>query len=148
MIRQVSPIRRFCVAAIALAAIASSPSVAFAANDDHAKADIARHQQIAKAHDEATQCVQAGKPSTECDMQLKAACKGIAVGEHCGLRSKPSDYKDSAKHVADHRTMSAAHANAATCLAAGKPHGDCNKALTTNCGGVGVGKYCGMKHAH
>lgn len=148
MKRHGSPIRRFSAAAIVVAAIASLPSAAFAASDDHAKQDIAKHQQIAKAHEEAAQCVQGGKASSVCDAELKSACKGIAVGEHCGLRTKSSDYKDSARHIADHRAMVNAHSNAATCLAAGKPHGDCNKALAKDCAGLGVGKYCGLRHTH
>lgn len=137
------------VAAFAAAAtIASLPSSAFAAKYEHTKEDIAKHQQIAKAHDAAAQCVAAGKSSSDCDEQLKAACKGIAVGEHCGLRTKSAAYKDSAKHAADHGTMVSAHSNVAACLAAGKPHADCSKALAQDCSGVGVGKYCGMRHTH
>jgi hypothetical protein len=44
--------------------------------------------------------------------------------------------------------MVTAHGNAAQCLAAGTPYRDCQAALKKDCGGVGVGKYCGMRHAH
>jgi hypothetical protein len=128
--------------------LAGAMSAAQAAADSHAQEDIARHQQMAAAHQAAAQCVQGGGKPADCEARLKTACKGIAVGQHCGLRSGAGDYKDAARHVADHQTMVKAHTNAAACLSAGKPHGECEKALRQDCGGVGVGKYCGMRHAH
>jgi hypothetical protein len=129
-------------------ALAAFMPVAHAAADAHAQEDIARHKQIAAAHQAAAQCVQDGGKPADCEARLKAACKGIAVGQHCGLRAGAGDYKDAARHIADHQTMVKAHTNAAACLTAGKPHGECEKALKQDCGGVGVGKYCGMRHAH
>lgn len=124
-------------------------SNAHAAADAHAQEDIARHKQIAEAHQAAAECVQSGGKLADCETRLQAACKGIAVGQHCGLRAGAGDYRGDAKrHVADHRTMVRAHSNAAACLSAGKTHGACEKALKEDCGGVGVGKYCGMRHAH
>jgi hypothetical protein len=119
-----------------------------AAADAHAQEDIARHKQIAAAHQAAARCVQDGGKPADCEARLKAACKGIAVGQHCGLRTGAREYKDAARHVSDHQTMVTAHTNAAACLTAGKPHGECEKALKQDCDGVGVGKYCGMRHAH
>jgi hypothetical protein len=130
------------------AALAAVIPLAQAAADAHAQEDIARHKQIAAAHQAAAQCVQDGGKPADCEARLKAACKGIAVGQHCGLRTGATDYKDAARHIADHQTMVKAHNNAAACLSAGKPHGECEKALKQECGGVGVGKYCGMRHAH
>jgi hypothetical protein len=133
--------RFLCAASCALAA-----AVAGAAPDAHTQEDIARHKQIAAAHEAAAQCLQSGAKAADCAAKLKAACKGIAVGSHCGLRTGAGDYKDPGKHVAEHLTMVKAHGNAAACLAEGKPHGECQKALAQDCGGVGVGKYCGMRH--
>jgi hypothetical protein len=50
--------------------------------------------------------------------------------------------------IARHRAMAQAHEEAARCLEAGKPESECVKALQARCKGLGIGKYCGMKHAH
>lgn len=50
--------------------------------------------------------------------------------------------------VLDHRAMAEAHLNAAKCLEAGKPEKDCGAQLEKDCKGLGIGKYCGMKHRH
>lgn len=47
-----------------------------------------------------------------------------------------------------HRAMSAAHEAAAKCLESGKGHDTCQKELQAACKGLGIGKYCGMRHAH
>lgn len=48
----------------------------------------------------------------------------------------------------DHRVMAEAHLNAAKCLEAGKPEKECHAQLAKDCKGLGIGKYCGMKHRH
>jgi hypothetical protein len=50
--------------------------------------------------------------------------------------------------IADHRAMADAHSNAAKCLEAGRPPKDCHAQLAKDCKGLGIGKYCGMKHRH
>ena len=52
------------------------------------------------------------------------------------------------KDIANHRAMAEAHNNAAVCLESGKPEKDCHAQLEKDCKGLGLGKYCGMKHAH
>jgi hypothetical protein len=47
-----------------------------------------------------------------------------------------------------HRAMAAAHEAAAKCLEAGKGEKACLEQLRKDCKGVGIGKYCGMKHQH
>ena len=47
-----------------------------------------------------------------------------------------------------HRAMAAAHEAAAKCLESGKGHDTCQKELQVACKGLGIGKYCGMRHAH
>ncbi len=54
--------------------------------DPHRAEDVARHQQMAKAHQEAARCLEAGTAEAQCHSQLRAACKGIAVGQYCGMR--------------------------------------------------------------
>jgi uncharacterized protein YgiB involved in biofilm formation len=48
--------------------------------------------------------------------------------------------------IAKHQKISAAHAEAAKCLAAGKPDAECEGALLSACKGIAFGKFCGMKH--
>lgn len=54
--------------------------------DVHRTEDIARHRQMAKAHEEAARCLEAGTTEKQCHEQLREACKGIAVGQYCGMR--------------------------------------------------------------
>jgi hypothetical protein len=50
--------------------------------------------------------------------------------------------------ITRHRAMAAAHEAAARCLEAGRSEDDCLKQLQTACKGLGIGKYCGMRHEH
>lgn len=54
--------------------------------DVHRNEDIARHRQMAKAHEEAARCLEAGTAEKQCQERLRDACKGIAVGQYCGMR--------------------------------------------------------------
>lgn len=54
--------------------------------DVHRNEDIARHRQMAKAHEEAARCLEAGTVEKQCQERLRDACKGIAVGQYCGMR--------------------------------------------------------------
>ena len=58
------------------------------------------------------------------------------------------DDKAIAQDIARHRAMAAAHAAAAKCLESGKKPDVCQKELQAACKGLGIGKYCGMKHEH
>ena len=61
---------------------ASAPS-----NQDlHRSEDVARHRQMARAHEEAARCLEAGTPEKQCHERLREACKGIGVGQYCGMR--------------------------------------------------------------
>jgi hypothetical protein len=53
---------------------------------EHRSADIARHRQMAQAHEEAARCLQGGAPEKQCQERLREMCKGIAVGQYCGMR--------------------------------------------------------------
>jgi hypothetical protein len=50
--------------------------------------------------------------------------------------------------IARHRAMAVAHENAAKCLESGKSDADCEAQLLVECKGLGIGKFCGMKHTH
>lgn len=52
----------------------------------HRAGDIARHRQMARAHEEAARCLESGVPERQCQEKLREACKGIAVGQYCGMR--------------------------------------------------------------
>jgi len=47
-----------------------------------------------------------------------------------------------------HRAMAAAHEAAAKCLEAGRGKTVCHQELQTACRGLGIGRYCGMRHVH
>ena len=53
-----------------------------------------------------------------------------------------------AQHVAEHQRMAQVHAAAAQCLSGDRSYKECQAELSKACGGIGVGKYCGMRHAH
>ena len=44
--------------------------------------------------------------------------------------------------------MAAAHEAAAKCLESGKAEKACLEKLAKDCKGLGIGKYCGMRHQH
>jgi len=54
--------------------------------DAHARADMERHRAMAKAQEAATQCLAAGRDHEQCQKQLQADCKGLALGKFCGMR--------------------------------------------------------------
>ena len=56
--------------------------------------------------------------------------------------------KETKADIERHRAMAAVHEAAAKCLESGKGHDVCQKELQTACKGLGIGKYCGMRHAH
>jgi hypothetical protein len=72
-----------------LCTLALSAVVAYAADahgDKELKEDIARHRAIAAAHEGAAKCLESGKKDEECEKQLQAACKGLAIGKFCGMK--------------------------------------------------------------
>lgn len=50
--------------------------------------------------------------------------------------------------IAAHRAIAAAHEKAAKCLEAGGTEKACHAHLATECKGIAIGKYCGMRHRH
>ncbi len=55
-------------------------------DDAHRKEDIAKHRQMARAHEDAARCLESGEKEGVCQERLRAACSGIAVGRYCGMR--------------------------------------------------------------
>ena len=56
--------------------------------------------------------------------------------------------KERKEDIRRHRAMAAAHEAAAKCLDSGKPEKDCLEKLRQDCKGLGIGKYCGLRHQH
>ncbi len=68
-----------------------------------------------------------------------------AIAADKGKQDDPAHVRQS---VGDHMAMAEAHLNAARCLESGKRERDCHDQLARDCKGLGIGKYCGMKHKH
>lgn len=69
------------LASFAAAAMAQAPKL-----DPHVKKDIERHRAMASAHEAAARCLESGKPEAQCQKELLAACKGLAIGKYCGMK--------------------------------------------------------------
>lgn len=65
---------------------AAAPSGSAPALDKHTQEDIERHRGMAKAHEQAAQCLAGGQALDLCQKQLQASCKGLALGKNCGMR--------------------------------------------------------------
>jgi len=82
------------------------------------------------------------------------AVAGLAV--LCGVLTLPAVAAENKGHgaeevrkdIANHRALAEAHLNAAKCLESGKSEKACQEQLSKDCKGLGIGKYCGMKHKH
>ena len=64
----------------------NAPAAALSKEAEHRREDIARHRQMARAHEEAARCLESGQPEKACHERLRETCKGIAVGQYCGMR--------------------------------------------------------------
>lgn len=62
--------------------------------------------------------------------------------------AQPHGEKERKEDIRRHRAMAAAHEAAAKCLEAGKSEKDCLEKLRQDCKGLGIGKYCGLRHQH
>jgi len=56
--------------------------------------------------------------------------------------------KEAKEDVKRHRALAQLHEAAAKCIESGKPAKDCHEQLRKDCKGLGIGKYCGMRHQH
>ena len=54
--------------------------------DKHTLEDIERHRGMARAHEQAAQCLEQGNKYENCQKQLQTSCKGLALGKNCGMR--------------------------------------------------------------
>ena len=67
---------------LALAAVAHAQGH----SDKETQTDIERHHAMAAAHEAAAKCLDAGKDHDQCQKDLQAACKGLAIGKYCGMK--------------------------------------------------------------
>jgi Ni/Co efflux regulator RcnB len=66
-----------------------APMFALAASgntDAHTTKDVQRHRAMAAAHEAAAKCLESGRKHDQCQRELQAACKGLAIGKYCGMR--------------------------------------------------------------
>jgi hypothetical protein len=56
--------------------------------------------------------------------------------------------KEVKQDIRRHRALAALHEATAKCLEAGKGEKVCLEQLRQDCKGLGIGKYCGMRHQH
>ena len=82
------------------------------------------------------------------DIALLFVAVVLCSGGVASAAEKKTDAAHVRKDIADHRAMADAHLNAAKCLEAGTAEKDCRAQLEKDCKGLGIGKYCGMKHRH
>ena len=62
------------------------------------------------------------------------------------LLAQPHGDKEEMEDAKRHRALAAVHEKAARCLESGKGEKACLEQLRKDCKGLGIGKYCGMKH--
>ena len=74
--------------AVAIFLAVTSLSAQAKEDPSHLKALIDQHKAIAAAHENAAQCLAAGKKEDDCHAELLKACKGIAIGKLCGMKHK------------------------------------------------------------
>ena len=79
-------------------------------------------------------------------MHLAAALL-LAAAPAFAQEKKPNA-EDVNKDIAAHRQMAQVRENAAKRLEVGKPEKECHDQLQKDCKGVGIGKYCGLRHRH
>ena len=70
----------------------------------------------------------------------------VSAGAVFAQAAKPDS--KAKEDIAAHRAIAAAHEKAAKCLESGKSEKECHAPLATECKGVAIGKYCGMRHRH
>jgi hypothetical protein len=57
-----------------------------AESPEEIKKDAQRHRAMAVAHEAAAKCLESGKNPVQCQKDLQAACKGLAIGKYCGMK--------------------------------------------------------------
>lgn len=76
----------FTALALAPLLLAAPLAYAQAHSDKETKEDVARHRAMAAAHEAAAKCLESGKAEDQCQKDLQAACKNLAIGKYCGMK--------------------------------------------------------------
>ncbi|MCW5223412.1 hypothetical protein [Verminephrobacter aporrectodeae] len=79
---------------------------------------------------------------------MKKLFTALAIATLLLTEASAHSDKETQADIERHRAMAAAHEAAAKCLESGKDHDACQKELQSACKGLGIGKYCGMRHEH
>lgn len=79
---------------------------------------------------------------------MKALFAVAAISLAGGVFAQSHGDKERKEDIRRHRAMAAAHEAVAKCLEAGKAEKDCLEKLRQDCKGLGIGKYCGLRHQH
>jgi len=66
----------------------------------------------------------------------------------CSAVAQPHGDQERAEDIKRHRAMAAAHEATAKCLESGQTEKVCLDKLAKDCKGLGIGKYCGLRHQH
>jgi hypothetical protein len=82
---------------------------------------------------------------------MKIALLAVAISAAMALSGNAMGQKDHTdkerkEDAARHRALAAVHEGAAKCLESGKSEKQCEDQLRKDCKGLGIGKYCGMRH--
>ena len=77
-----------------------------------------------------------------------ALLSAVTLSASMSLAFAQHSDKEIKEDVQRHRAMAAAHEDAAKCLEGGQKPDACVKQLQAACKGLGIGKYCGMRHVH
>jgi hypothetical protein len=82
------PTMKQLITALALAPMLLVGALAHAQahNDKDTREDIARHRAMAAAHEAAAKCLESGKGHDQCQKDLQAACRNLAIGKYCGMK--------------------------------------------------------------
>lgn len=72
----------------------------------------------------------------------------IGIGLSPALAAQAHGEKERQEDIRRHRAMAAAHEAAAKCLESGQSEKNCLEKLRQDCKGLGIGKYCGLRHQH
>jgi mannose/fructose-specific phosphotransferase system component IIA len=80
-------------------------------------------------------------------MKTLLVVAGLALPLLAFAQANKADQK-AKEDIAAHRAIAAAHEKAAKCLESGRSEKDCHAPLATECKGIAIGKYCGMRHRH
>jgi hypothetical protein len=73
---------------------------------------------------------------------------GMALPGALFAQSEKHGDKEVKQDIRRHRALAAVHEATARCLEAGKGEKVCLEQLRQDCKGLGIGKYCGMRHQH